>query len=77
MYLLLDGIPTTAKAIKVTNIQSPYTMRAYEIVKHEEKIDRIYRKLRFIDRDNFSKKDDTKFVKIGDVSSIYFIINYS
>lgn len=71
LYLFLDVIPATARAIKITNIQDPYIMKAYEIEKHVDNIDKIGRKLlEYAKTDDFFKrKNDTTHPKIGDVRS--------
>ncbi|KYM94896.1 Pre-mRNA-processing ATP-dependent RNA helicase PRP5, partial [Cyphomyrmex costatus] len=67
--LVLDTIPTTAKILKITNVNNPYCMRAYEIEKHTDKLCMIEeRLLSFMKTNEFLEtKSNTKDAKIGDM----------
>lgn len=64
-----DSIPTTGTAIKVTNIQNPYIMRAYEIKQYAVKLDKVQRKLMsFMKTEDYLKgKYNAKDPKVGDI----------
>ncbi|XP_018404160.1 PREDICTED: putative ATP-dependent RNA helicase TDRD12 [Cyphomyrmex costatus] len=64
-----DTIPTTAKILKITNVNNPYCMRAYEIEKHTDKLCMIEeRLLSFMKTNEFLEtKSNTKDAKIGDM----------
>lgn len=73
-YIFLDGVPATARAIKVTNIQSPYVIRVYDIVEREKRINKIDAQLcAFINVQTVPMKNDMEYLNVDDVRFLYFI----
>ncbi|XP_019700247.1 putative ATP-dependent RNA helicase TDRD12 isoform X2 [Harpegnathos saltator] len=63
-----DDIPATARAIKITNIQNPYIMRAYDIVQREKKINKIDAQLcAFTKKQTLSMKNNTEHLNVDDM----------
>jgi len=73
LYILSDVIPTTVTTIKVTTIQHPHMIRAYEIQQHADKLDRIQRKLlSFMKTEDYLRgKYNVQNPKVDDVSFMY------